>query len=145
MKITTFALVSFLLILGCNSPNTSKSKSLNNIESIQDNEGFFDIPFTIVNQSNQNGYLVNTVQALNNTDTLELIISLKEGILPGFVNGAPKNMFVQDGIKFESTGARSDKLFNVLAAKYGQPNASLEIKGQTNLHMCKPYAKPNRL
>jgi len=122
MKNKLTLLILSLFLFACNSSNTSravKQKDLIIFGNTLENEGFYDIPFTIVQQDDKNGYLENIVQAVNNSDTLELKISLKKGIKPGFVNGAPKNMFVQEGIIFESKGSKSDNLLNALSAKYG--------------------------
>ena len=130
MKIIISLLIISLIFLACNASNSSKSRAIVDIDNIEENEGFLDIPMTIVKQSNQNGYLQNTVRALSKSDTLELMISLKEEIPPGFVNGVPKNLFVQDGIIFESTGTKSNNFLNLLAMKYGLNQSNLQIKNK---------------
>lgn len=85
-------------------------KPLIKIEQLLSNEGYINIPLNIVGQTNKDGYLVNKIQAMSKNDTLELIVSLKEGI--------SGNNILVDGIIFESTGHKSDRLLTALAQKY---------------------------
>lgn len=129
MKLIPYSVIVIFLFISCNSShNTASSKQINSIDTIVETEGFLDLPFTIVEQTTTNGYVSNKIQAIAQNDTLELLISLKEGVPPGFVNGVPKNMFLEDGIIFESTGSKSNTLFNVLAQKYGLSQNDLSIK-----------------
>lgn len=128
MKIKLFIVLITIFVMACNSSNRNTRIDIVSIDQISENEGFLDLPFTITNQKNEEGYLVNTIKAINNADTLEMKISLKEGIAPGFINGVPKNLFVEDGIKFESTGIQSDKLLNMLANKYNVESSNLKLK-----------------
>ncbi|MBK9256859.1 MAG: hypothetical protein IPM42_15360 [Saprospiraceae bacterium] len=120
-------IISAIFILQSCNPKAPTIKIVN-IDNLSENEGFIDIPFTIVQQNVENGYLKNKIQAISENDTLELLISLKEGIPPGFVNGVPQNMFVNEGIIFESTGERSNLLFKKLSKKYGVQADNLKIK-----------------
>ncbi len=129
MKLVPSSIMAIFLLISCNSSNnTTNLKQINSIDMIVETDGFWDLPFTIVEQTNTNGYLSNKIQAITQNDTLELLISLKEGVPPGFVNGVPKNMFLEEGIIFESTGSKSNKLLNVLAQKYGLNQDDLSIK-----------------
>ncbi len=124
-----------MLFFACGNSPANKSTVLSNLETISEDEGYLDIPFTIVDSKFINGYKQNKVQAIHQNDTLELLISLKKDIPAGFVNGVPKNMFVNEGVIFESTGERSDKLLTSLSEKYGLDNGSIAIK-QTQRFAC---------
>lgn len=128
MKLASTLFLIVFLFISCNSPSASSSKKIINLDKVADVDGFIDLPFTIVKQTSNNGFLTNTVQAVSKGDTVELLISLKEGVPSGFVDGVPKNMFLDEGIIFESTGFKSDKLLNVLASKYGMSENNMLIK-----------------
>jgi len=142
-------IVLIMLSFVCISCNSKDSKSANNskptspaiqqtasktekplvqIDQLLSNEGFINIPLNIVEQHNKDGYLINRVMAMSKNDTLELIVSLKEGLPIGLGDGAPENRFIGDGIIFESTGLKSDQLLTALAQKYEINSGRLTMK-----------------
>lgn len=109
---------------------TKNGQPLIQVERLLSNEGFINIPMNIVEQTSKDGYLVNKVQAMHKDDLLELIVSLKEEVPAGFVDGKSKNTFLVDGIIFESTGASSDRLLTTLAQKYQINSGILTMKSK---------------
>lgn len=140
IKFITILTILFFAGLGCNSdqkksssqptpatrPNISKTekipgankKPLIQIEQLISNQGYINILFNIVEQGRQDGYLVNKIQAMSKSDTLELIVHLKEDAPAGLADGKPEDRLLVDGIIFESTGPKSDRLLVALAQKY---------------------------
>jgi hypothetical protein len=113
-----------------------------NLDEVEEFEGFVDLPFSIVEQIKKDGYQQNKVQAIAKGDTLEMVISLKLGIPPGYVNGVPKNVFINDGIMIESTGSRSDKLLQYLNARYGLVTQDLRLRDKQVLTCANLNRKP---
>lgn len=121
MKLLYISIVILLFLSSCkSSEKESSSKPVIHIDKIVEAEGFLDLPFTIVSQERIGEYYENKIQAINQGDTLELVVKLKKNI--------PSNLFLEAGIIFESTGTKSDKLFRVLAEKYGLAQNDLRIK-----------------
>lgn len=98
--------------------STENAEPLIQIDQVLSNEGYINIPLNIVEQTKKDAYISYKVRAMSKNDMLELIISLKEGVPAGFVDGVPKNSFLAGGIIFESTGPKSDRLLTALAQKY---------------------------
>ena len=114
-----------------NAPTISiNGKSLIQVDHLLSNEGYINIPLNIVEQTRKDGYLVNRIQAMFKDDLLELIVSLKEGVPAGMVDDAPENIFLMDGIIFESTGPSSDELLTILAQKYQINAGRLTMKSK---------------
>ncbi len=112
-------------------PKTTKTtKPLIQIDQLLSNEGYINIPLNIVEQTTKDGYLVNRVQAMYKDDLLELLVSLKENVPAGFVDEMPKNTFLVEGIIFESTGPKSDRLLTTLAQKYQINTGKLTMKSK---------------
>lgn len=136
----------FILFLGslllCSCTSSHSANNLVDLNNVQDQNGFFELPLKIISKSSNDGYFEFTVQALSKLDTVEILISLKDGIPPGFVNGAPKNMFLEDGIQFQSTGARSDKLLNTISTKYGLKKSNLQMKTKQTFTCANLNQKP---
>ena len=107
---------------------TKTGKPLIQIDRLLTNEGYNNIPLNIVAQTSQDGYLVNKIQAMSKSDTLELIVSLKEGIPAG--DEGSGNGLLTDGIIFESTGTKSDRLLTALAQKYQLNSGKLTMKSK---------------
>lgn len=128
-----------LVCFSCSS-NDSKSTSevstakngepLVQIDHLLSNEGYINIPLNIVETTNQDGYVSYRAQAKSKDDMLELIVSLKENVPAGFVDSAPENRFLIDGIIFESTGPKSDRLLTALAQKYQINTGKLSMKSK---------------
>jgi hypothetical protein len=127
LKLIT-ACLCICLLTSCGTDGTSVR--LTDLDKVNDKEGFIDLPLSVVDEKKMDGYVQYRVRALAKTDTLELLVSLKEDVPPGFVDGQPKNMFLSDGIIFESTGARSNQLLNLMNEKYGFPKADLSLKSK---------------
>jgi len=145
MKLITELIILTLVCFSCNAndatpsnkpmpasqPNSAKTeKPLIQIDQLLSNEGFINIPLNIVEQRNKDGYLVNKIQAMSKNDTIELIVSLKEGIPAGLMDGTPENKFLADGIIFESTGPKSGRLLTALAQKYEVNSGKLTMKSK---------------
>lgn len=129
MKFLSMVCISVFLVL--NSCNSKPSvKNINKLDSISEVDGFIDLPFTIVDKTRSEDYIKYTIQAVAKSDTLELVVYLKEHVPAGYVNGVPKNIFLREGIIFESSGTKSDKLLRMLAGKFG-------IKSNTSMFMKK--------
>jgi|GEM_PF-3203479 len=141
MRLITGLIILSFACLSCNSkdskspkkstptsqPNPSKTgKPLIQIDRLLSNEGFINIPLNIVEQRNEDGYLINRIQAMSKNDTLELIVSLKEGVPAGIVD--EKSSILEEGIIFESTGPKSDRLLTALAQKYQINSEKLTMK-----------------
>lgn len=109
-------------------PASKKENPLIQIEQLLTNEGLVNIPLNIVEQNQKDGYMVYRIQAMSKRDTLELVVRLKEEIPAGFVDGSPTNSFLVDGIIFESTGPKSDRLLTTLAQKYQINTGRLTMK-----------------
>lgn len=133
-----------LLFFACS--NTKKKKKIVNLDTLPSNEGWFDIPLSIVNEKYKNDYVIYTAKALYKNDTLGITIKLKKNIPAGFVNGVPKNMFLTNGVEFISNGIESNKLIQFMASKYGVKALGLKLKKQqiftcANLNQTKPNYK----
>ncbi len=147
MRLITGLIILSLGYLGCNSKDAKPSKEsrpaptsvpapakqpaptgqpLIQIERLLSNEGYINIPLNIVEQTSKDGYLVNRIQAMSKNDTLELLVSLKEGLTAE----SSENKFLVDGIVFESTGPKSDRLLTALAQKYQINSGKLTMKSK---------------
>ena len=136
LSILTFGL------LGCKNDKL-KIIDLTNLKSI---DGFIDIPLSIIETKESDGYIEYNTSATVNNDTIGVIVKLKKDIPPGFVNGEPKNMFLKEGIEFISKGKESDNLLSFLSEKYELKNDNLSLKDSqiftcANLNQEKPNYK----
>lgn len=126
-------------LLGCKNDNP-KIIDLTNLETI---EGFIDVPLSIMESKELDGYFEYYTCATVNKDTIGIIVRLKKDIPAGFVNGEPKNMFLNEGIQFISKGKESDNFLKFLSDKYGLQNNNLSLKDSqiftcANLNQEKP-------
>ncbi|MEM6345032.1 MAG: hypothetical protein AAF927_14165 [Bacteroidota bacterium] len=123
--IPLFSLLVCISLFACDAANLkSKIVDLSNLSS---REGMVDIPLSIVRTQELEQYYEYELKALNQKDTLGLIIRLKKGITAGFVNGEPKNIFLSDAIEFISLGEQSDNLLQFMAQKYGFGSEGLKM------------------
>lgn len=136
LSILTFGL------LACKN-DTPQMIDLTNLKSV---DGFVDVPLSIIDCKESDGYIEYNTSATVNNDTIGVIVKLKKGIPPGFVNGEPKNIFLKEGIIFISKGKESDNLLRFLSEKYDLKNNNLSLKDSqiftcANLNQEKPNYK----
>lgn len=129
-------------LLGCKDDN-QKIIDLSNLKST---EAFIDVPLSIVETKELDDYFEYNTSATVNKDTVGIIIRLKKDIPAGFINGEPKNMFLNEGIQFISKGKESDNLLKFLSDKYELQNSNLALKDSqiftcANLNQEKPNYK----
>ncbi len=124
MKIKLILLLLISSLFGCNSKNSN----IIDLSNLKPNEGFIDVPLSVVSTAVSENYYEYDVKAIVNNDTIGIIIKLKKNIPAGFVNGEPKNMFLSDGIEFVSKGIESDKLLGFLSKNYGLNESNTTIK-----------------
>lgn len=150
MRLIIGLIIFSFLCFSCNSKNAKPSNNVKStsqkpsptlngeplvqIEQLLSNEGYINIPLNIVEQTSKNGYLVNRIQAMSKDNLLELVVSLKEGIT--------NNSILVDGIIFESTGPKSDRLLTVLAQKY-QINSDILTMNSKQVFTCANLNRTN--
>jgi len=145
MKTRLIFIFCLVLVLFSCSNKTEKTNILD-LSNLKSTEGWFDIPLSVTETEELNEYYEYTAKGILNNDTIGIKIRLKKNIPPGFVNGEPKNMFLEKGIEFISNGNESDRLLSFMASKYGVDKANLKFKkGQiftcANLNQSKPNYK----
>ncbi len=113
-----------LIVVGCKNED-SKIIDLTNFKPT---EGFVDIPLSIIETKEVDGYFEYNVGATVDKDTIGIRIKLKKNIAAGFVNGSPANVFLNDGIEFISKGNESDGLLQYMADKYEVQNNAISLK-----------------
>lgn len=111
-------------LLGCTN-DTPKIIDLTNLEST---DGFVDVPLSIVEIKELDNYFEYNASAILNKDTVGITVRLKKDIPAGFVNGEPKNLFLNEGIEFISKGTQSDNLLRFLSNEYGLQNDNITLK-----------------
>ncbi len=145
IKKTISILILGIMFLSCSNSNNNKA-SIINLNKLKPNEGWIDIPLSVIQENSLDNYYVYTAKGLYNNDTLGITIKLKKNIPVGFVNGEPKNMFLENGIEFISNGIESDKLLQFISSKYGLSETNLKLKNKqvftcANLNQSKPNYK----
>ncbi len=145
IKKTITLLIIGIIFLSCSNSDNNKVNIVN-LDNLKSNEGWFDIPLSITNEKRTDDYYVYSVKGVSNKDTLGLTIKLKTNIPAGFVNGKPKNMFLEKGIEFISNGNESNKLLQFISSKYGLSETNLKLKNKqvftcANLNQSKPNYK----
>ncbi|WBU90460.1 hypothetical protein [Cellulophaga omnivescoria] len=131
-KTLTITALILLTIVGCKTEQEQKVSNLSNLYAV---DGFIDFPFTITNTKEDKGYYQYTIKATVDNDTIGMLVSLKKDIKAGFVNGEPKNMFVDNGIKFTSIGEQSNRLLSFMRKKYNLPAKDNTLK-QEQIFTC---------
>lgn len=131
-KTLTITALILLTIVGCKTEQEQKVSNLSNLYAV---DGFIDFPFTITNTKEDKGYYQYTIKATVDNDTIGMLVSLKKDIKAGFVNGEPKNMFVDNGIKFTSIGEQSNRLLHFMRNKYNLPAKDNTLK-QEQIFTC---------
>ena len=112
-----------LVLISCETD----SPMIIDLTNLELNDGFLDVPLSVVEQTEFDTHIEYHARATNESDTLGLLVKLKKDIPAGFVDGEPKNMFVKNGIEFISTGAESNRLLGFLAGKYGLNDSDLAL------------------
>ncbi|WP_072304038.1 hypothetical protein [Cellulophaga fucicola] len=125
MKIKLMLLALILTVIGCKTDEPVKIANLSNLYGV---DGFVDIPLTITNTQETDNYNTYTIRAIVDTDTIGMLVKLKKGIKAGFVNGEPKNMFIDQGVSFISMGEQSNMLLEFLAKKYEINSSNNKLK-----------------
>ena len=122
MKNNIFLILLLIGFLGCKN---DKPNSID-ITNLDTTSGFVDVPLSIVETKELDAYFEYNLSALLNE--VGLIVRLKKDIPAGFVNGEPKNAFLDKGIEFISKGKASDNLLQFIAKQYGFPDNSISLK-----------------
>ncbi|MDO6491149.1 MAG: hypothetical protein ABJD66_06215 [Cellulophaga sp.] len=131
-KILAITTLILLTIASCKTDEKQKVSNLSNLYAV---DGFIDFPFTITNTKEDKDYYQYTIKATVDNDTIGMLVSLKKEIKAGFVNGEPKNMFIDNGIKFTSIGEQSNRLLNFMRKKYNLPAKEYALK-QEQIFTC---------
>lgn len=123
-----------ILTLGFFSCKTNDQKMID-ITNITITEGFLDVPLSIIATKELDNYFEYDAMATFKTEKVGIIIRLKKDIPAGFIDGEPKNMFLNDGIEFISKGVESDLLLWFLSNRYGIKNEFIKLK-DTQMFTC---------
>lgn len=116
-----------ILTLGIISCKDDTSKVID-LSRLKPNEGFIDIPLSIVNVKDIDNYYEYDARATLNNDTIGIIVKLKKEIPQGFIDGKPVNLFVDEGIELISKGNESDNLLRFISKKYNLEERPLILK-----------------
>ena len=136
-------LIMGIIFFSCSNINKS---NIVNLDNLRTNEGWVDMPLTVMNEKKTNDYYVYLAKGIYKDDTLGITIKLKNNIPAGIVNGELKNVFLKNGIEFISNGTESDKLLQFMASKYGLSDTNIKLKDKqiftcANLNQSKPNYK----
>jgi hypothetical protein len=88
-----------------------------------DEEGFFDINLAISTAEVESNYLIVVGEGLFHGKNVGLKVGFQLNMRHGIVGAkADQSAFMQDGIRFASTGRESDRLLEAMAELYGLPS-----------------------